>query len=62
MNFATFLLLTSASVILGASIVRGPRENVMRRTPEVESQGVSGQDADDAIAYAWFAEDDDKWE
>lgn len=31
---------------------------VAARSPAVEVAGVSGADDDDAIAYAWFAEDD----
>ncbi|KAI0855891.1 hypothetical protein F4860DRAFT_494923 [Xylaria cubensis] len=31
---------------------------VVAREPKVETQGASGSDDDDAIAYAWFAEDE----
>ncbi|KAI3328680.1 hypothetical protein F4824DRAFT_482654 [Ustulina deusta] len=58
MHFTKFLVLISASVVLGAAIARAPPRDVTGRTPEVEAQGASGNDDDDAIAYAWFAEDE----
>ncbi|KAI2642059.1 hypothetical protein GGS21DRAFT_486917 [Xylaria nigripes] len=59
MQFSTLLLAIFASSVIGAAVPRAPSNDVMRRGPEVEAQGASGNDDDDAIAYAWFSEDEE---
>ncbi|KAI0465718.1 hypothetical protein F4859DRAFT_519829 [Xylaria cf. heliscus] len=58
MQFAKFLLAVFASSAIGSSLRWGSNQDAARRTRAIESQGASGKDDDDAIAYAWFAEDE----
>ncbi|KAI1427094.1 hypothetical protein F5Y12DRAFT_738611 [Xylaria sp. FL1777] len=58
MQFAKFLIAVFASLALGAALPSTPSQEVVKREPKVETQGASGNDDDDAIAYAWYAEDE----
>ncbi|KAH7018386.1 uncharacterized protein B0I36DRAFT_368409 [Microdochium trichocladiopsis] len=56
-------LTTSIASVLAAAFTLAAalptRQDIdTKRSPSVETAGASGADDDDAIAYAWFAEDD----
>ncbi|RYP48249.1 hypothetical protein DL768_005856 [Monosporascus sp. mg162] len=60
MRLTTLFLVVAASSALGlvAPGNKPEKSPILKRLPEVEKAGASGADDDDAIAYAWFAEDE----
>ncbi|TGJ78158.1 hypothetical protein E0Z10_g10598 [Xylaria hypoxylon] len=59
MQFSKLLILISASAAALAGPVKDAlSRDTMKRDPTVEAPGTSGSDDDDAISYAWFAEDE----
>ncbi|KAI1460527.1 hypothetical protein F4805DRAFT_454949 [Annulohypoxylon moriforme] len=60
MRSVAVLVALIASQTLGSVIpaTMAKQGTVLKRAPEIEKAGASGTDDDDAIAYAWFTEDE----
>ncbi|RYP68193.1 hypothetical protein DL771_006793 [Monosporascus sp. 5C6A] len=60
MRLPKLYLIVAASSTLGhvAPASKSGKSPILKRFPEAEKAGASEADDDDAIAYAWFAEDE----